>query len=70
MEGQLKYNLKTDRYELHRQELHCGTVLEVLIVDSVSGKPGWVGTRLEYNDVGWYLIGLRDCQINGLFARF
>jgi hypothetical protein len=69
MEGQLKYNYITDRFELNGQELHCGNALEVLIEDGVSGKPEWVWTRIEHNDTGWYLVGLRSYQIDGLFAR-
>ncbi len=65
--AQLWYNEKTDRYEMNGDELHCGDCLEVLICDD--GVTKWVPTRMESTDCGWYLVGLEDYQIGGLFAR-
>lgn len=67
--GQLIYDPSTGRYEIDGQELHCGDVLKVLVVNGLSGKEEWIETRIELNDAGWYLTGLVGYQIGGLFAR-
>lgn len=68
--GQLIYDPTSDRYVIDGEELHCGDVLKVLVVNGLSGKEEWIETRIELdaNDE-WYLVGLVGYQIDGLFAR-
>lgn len=69
-QGQLKFDQAADRLVLDDLQLHCGDVLEVLIVNGLTGQAEWIKTRVEVNDEGWYLVGLVGYQISGLFARF
>ena len=67
--GQLIFNVETNRYDLvSNGEIlvdgyHCGDSVDVLINGS------WFPTRFEYNDDGWYLVGLSGIVLNGLTAR-
>lgn len=47
--------------------IHCGEVLEVMILDK-KGNPNWIITRLEKND-DYYLVGLKGINPVGLYAR-
>lgn len=64
---QIAYDQASDRLQLGGTPLHCGDILEVLILDS-DGFPRWTEARLEYEDE-WYLVGHNNIQPCGLFAR-
>lgn len=64
---QIAYNPASDRLELGGTPLHCGDILEVLLLDG-DNDPVWTETRLEYEDM-WYLVGHENIQPCGLFAR-
>lgn len=65
---QLKHDPETNNIYSGEDALCCGYPVEVLIVQ-LDGTPVWKQSRLEIDENGWYLVGLRDYQINGLFAR-
>ncbi len=44
--GQLIYDPTSDRYVIDGEELHCGDVLKVLVVNGLSGKEEWIETRI------------------------
>lgn len=66
--AQLIYNRETDRLSFDGDDLHCGTPLEVLVIDGLDGSTKWVETTLEYSQ-DWFLTGLLGYQASGLFAR-
>ena len=69
--AQIRYDDLHDRMVLGDNELHCGQCLEVLVASETqtsSNQAVWIKTRLEMG-ADWYLVGLQDLQINGLFAR-
>ena len=65
---QLIYNADTGRIECDGYGLHCGNGLSVLIVDN-EGQPKWVDTRIECDNGRWYLVGWKDYEVAGLFAK-
>ena len=67
---QLIYNDQSNRIWFDDEALHCGSIFEVLIFNQTAGQAEWIPTRLELdgNDQ-WYLTGLRQYQVSGLFAR-
>lgn len=66
--SQLRYDPETNRMEFDGRGLHCGELLEVLVVDGLSGQTKWIPTRIEFAEE-WYLVGLLGYQVSGLFAR-
>jgi hypothetical protein len=70
MPGQLKFNQATGRIELGDYEFHAGDPLKVLIVNG-QGRPEWMQTRMEYDHGSkeWYLAGIPDIEVRGLFAE-
>lgn len=64
---QIAYDQASDRLQLGGTPLHCGDILEVLILDS-DGFPQWTEARLECEDE-WYLVSHNNIQPCGLFAR-
>lgn len=68
--GRLIYDGDEDRYYIDDQwGLHCGDVIEVVILDG-EGNPKWEAGRVEKESSGWYIVGLRTIELDGLWARF
>lgn len=67
-QGTLVLDHETERmdirfgFEDYYGGLHCGTTMEA----KIDGK--WVPTRIELAD-GWYLVGIRMRNIEGLTVR-
>ena len=67
-QGALVFDEHTDRYDIrfdlndYYGGLHCGECFDVM----VGGK--WKPTRIEMGD-GWYLVGARTADLNGLRVR-
>lgn len=66
--GQIFINDR-DRLQVDDLELHCGDVLEVLVVDGMENTPKWIKTRVEHDGEGYYLVGLLGYRPVGLFAK-
>lgn len=65
--AQIRMDRADGRLTLCGEELHCGQVLQVLLVESV--RPQWRTVRLEMG-ADWYLVGYQDITPAGLWARY
>lgn len=64
--AQIRMDRADGRLTLCGEELHCGQVLQVLLVESV--RPQWRTVRLEIAG-DWYLYGYKHIDPVGLWAR-
>lgn len=68
-EGTLHKN-EGGRYELENgYEFTSGSRIEALVFDDFYEKEEWVKTSVESNEKGYYLVGHRNVQMEGIKAR-
>ena len=46
-----------------------GSLIEVLLTEADSEKPGWVQTKVEHDGEDYYLVGYDDIPMEGLNVR-
>ena len=61
---------RSGRYETKNgHEYTSGSGIEVLIKDDYQEVPYWVWTRVEHDGKGYYLVGHKNIQLDGLTVR-
>lgn len=65
--GRMFFDEEYDRYFVDEIGLHCGDVIQILVVDD-DGEPKWETTSIEKGLSGWYAVGFSKFKLDGLWA--